>query len=168
MWTDREFGKTTFSNSKVHGANMGPIWSRQDPFWPHFGPVNFAIWIGQSFIIIFGGAVTLQWRRIIVMASQITGNSTVCSWACSRWQWRKHQSSALLALCERNPAGTGGFTAQRASNAESIFKPWFSVMNLRGDTQSIDCSTASLHSPNYSRQAKALYGVQRTGRFNGR
>ena len=30
--------------SKVHGANMGPIWGRQDPGGPHAGPMNFAIW----------------------------------------------------------------------------------------------------------------------------
>ena len=34
-------GKT---DSKVHGANMGPIWCRQDPDGPHVGPMNFAIW----------------------------------------------------------------------------------------------------------------------------
>ena len=28
---------------KVHGANMGPIWGRQDPGGPHAGPMNFAI-----------------------------------------------------------------------------------------------------------------------------
>ena len=31
-------------DSKVHGANMGPIWDRQDPGGPHVGPMNFAIW----------------------------------------------------------------------------------------------------------------------------
>ena len=31
--------------SKVHGANMGPIWGRQDPGGPHVGPMNFAIWV---------------------------------------------------------------------------------------------------------------------------
>ena len=31
-------------DSKVHGANMGPIWGRQDPGGPHVGPMNFAIW----------------------------------------------------------------------------------------------------------------------------
>ena len=31
-------------NSKVDGANMGPIWGRQDPDGPHLGPMNFAIW----------------------------------------------------------------------------------------------------------------------------
>ena len=31
-------------DSKVHGANMGFIWGRQDPGGPHVGPMNFAIW----------------------------------------------------------------------------------------------------------------------------
>ena len=31
-------------DSKVQGANMGPIWGRQDPGGPHVGPMNFAIW----------------------------------------------------------------------------------------------------------------------------
>ena len=31
-------------DSKVHEANMGPNWSRQDPGGPHVGPMNFAIW----------------------------------------------------------------------------------------------------------------------------
>ena len=30
-------------NSKVHGANMGPIWGLQDPGRPHVGPMNFTI-----------------------------------------------------------------------------------------------------------------------------
>ena len=34
-----------FPDNKVHGANMGPIWGRQDPRGPHYGPVNFAIWV---------------------------------------------------------------------------------------------------------------------------
>ena len=31
-------------DSKVHGANMGPIWGRQDSCGPHVGPMNFVIW----------------------------------------------------------------------------------------------------------------------------
>ena len=34
----------TIPDSMVHGANMGPIWGRQDPGGPHVGPMNFAIW----------------------------------------------------------------------------------------------------------------------------
>ena len=33
-----------FPDSKVHGANMGPTWGRQDPGGPHVGPINFAIY----------------------------------------------------------------------------------------------------------------------------
>ena len=29
-------------DSKDHGANMVPIWGRQDPCGPHVGPMNFA------------------------------------------------------------------------------------------------------------------------------
>ena len=32
-----------YPDSKVHGANMGPIWGRQDPGGPHVGPMDFAI-----------------------------------------------------------------------------------------------------------------------------
>ena len=38
------FGVHLDQDSKVHGANMGPIWGRQDPGGPHVGPMNFAIW----------------------------------------------------------------------------------------------------------------------------
>ena len=31
-------------DSKVHGANMGPIWVLSAPDGPHVGPMNFAIW----------------------------------------------------------------------------------------------------------------------------
>ena len=55
-----------------------------------------------------------------VMASQITSVSTVCSTVCSGADQRKHQSSVLLALCERNPPVTCGFPSQRASNMENV------------------------------------------------
>ena len=31
-------------DSKVHGANIGPIWGRQDPGGPQMSHVNLAIW----------------------------------------------------------------------------------------------------------------------------
>ena len=31
-------------DSKMHGANMGSIWGRQDSGGPHVGIMNFAIW----------------------------------------------------------------------------------------------------------------------------
>ena len=36
-------------DSKIHGANMGPIWGRQDPGGPHVGPMNLAIWDVNDF-----------------------------------------------------------------------------------------------------------------------
>ena len=35
-------------DSKVHGANMGPIWGRQDPVGPHVGPMNLVISVARS------------------------------------------------------------------------------------------------------------------------
>ena len=32
-----------YHESKVHGANTGPIWDRQDPDGPYIGPTNFVI-----------------------------------------------------------------------------------------------------------------------------
>ena len=37
-WTDAN------PDSKVHGANMGPIWGWQDSGGSHVGPMNLAIW----------------------------------------------------------------------------------------------------------------------------
>ena len=34
-----------YPDCKVHGANMGPTWDRQDPGGPHGGPMNFVIWV---------------------------------------------------------------------------------------------------------------------------
>ena len=34
-----------YPGSKVHGANVGPIWDWQDRGGPYVGPLNFAIWV---------------------------------------------------------------------------------------------------------------------------
>ena len=43
--------------SKVHGANMGPIWGPQDPGGPHVGPMNFLSgqvgWLSPSWVETF-------------------------------------------------------------------------------------------------------------------
>ena len=39
-------------DSKVHEANMGPIWGRQDPGGPQVGPMNFAIWVVRKMVAI--------------------------------------------------------------------------------------------------------------------
>ena len=44
-------------DNKVHGANMGPIWGRQDPGGPHVGSVNFAFWEciheGHGYVLLY-------------------------------------------------------------------------------------------------------------------
>ena len=40
-----------FPDSKVQGANMGPIWSRQNPGGPYVGPMSFALRVGHRWII---------------------------------------------------------------------------------------------------------------------
>ena len=34
-----------YPDSKIQGANMGPIWGRQDPGGPHVGPMNLVFWV---------------------------------------------------------------------------------------------------------------------------
>ena len=50
----------SFPESKVHEANMGTIWGRQNPSGPHVGPMNIAIWVfclhPHCFKIQFGNA----------------------------------------------------------------------------------------------------------------
>ena len=36
--------KNTAPESKVRGANRGPIWGRQDPGGPNVGLMSFVIW----------------------------------------------------------------------------------------------------------------------------
>ena len=46
IWGRQDPGGTYFGlmNFIVHVVNMGPIWGRQDPGGTHVGPMNFAIW----------------------------------------------------------------------------------------------------------------------------
>ena len=47
-------------DSKVHGANMGPIWGRQDPAGTHVGHMNFAILdIVASLVYILEGILSI-------------------------------------------------------------------------------------------------------------
>ena len=48
-----KFEPRAYPDSKVHGANMGPIWGWQDPGGPHVGPMNFAIWVILIYCIPF-------------------------------------------------------------------------------------------------------------------
>ena len=41
----------SYPDSKVHGANMGPILGRKGPGGPHVGPMNIAIWVSYQIFI---------------------------------------------------------------------------------------------------------------------
>ena len=44
LWQDSGY----YPGSKVHGANMGPIWVLSAPDGPHVGPMNLAIRVGVT------------------------------------------------------------------------------------------------------------------------
>ena len=43
-----------YPDSKVHGANMGPIWDRQVPGGPHVRPMNFTFWVVIHCYFVWG------------------------------------------------------------------------------------------------------------------
>ena len=58
------------TESKVHGADMGPIWGRQDPGGPHVGPMNLAIWAsyvitGKSKALIHSKSTRFQIQFVV-------------------------------------------------------------------------------------------------------
>ena len=65
----------TFPDNNVHGANIGPIWGRQDPGEPYVGPKKLAIWddIGLllSLIITHRALVSECWNmRFLVLCNK--------------------------------------------------------------------------------------------------
>ena len=74
----------TKPDSNVHGANMGPIWGRQDPGGPHVGPMNFAIWDNFK-CIFFNKNVWISikiWLNFVPMGpiSNITALVLIMAW----------------------------------------------------------------------------------------
>ena len=67
-----------FPDSKVHGANMGPIWGRQDPGGPHVGPMNFATWVVFLFFLIFWNLRISVWTKSIQIIDKIPKGLSHC------------------------------------------------------------------------------------------
>ena len=69
---------TPYPDSKVHGANTGSIWGRQDPGGPHVGPMNFAIWVVSRGIpkpairIANDVSTAMQWNSLTNFKSTLT------------------------------------------------------------------------------------------------
>ena len=51
---------STIPDSKVQGANMGPIRGRQDPGGPHVGPMNIAIWDMVGYFVSRGQLIGIK------------------------------------------------------------------------------------------------------------
>ena len=85
-----------FPDSKVHGANMGPIWGRQDLGGPQVGPMNFAI-----LVIKFSHAMRDHYSKAHLMRTALTTKCREISRDIfGHFEWR-HQSRALV----RSPKG---------------------------------------------------------------
>ena len=85
-------------DSKVHGANMGPIWGRQAPGGPHVGPMNFAIWEAFSLLLprtLFPCSLKISesWRNhtllIITLRLRLHGSHFLIQNFQSYFSWMK-------------------------------------------------------------------------------
>ena len=79
-------------DNKVHVANVGPTWGRQDPGGPHVGPVNLAIWeCRQRFQIHFLDSCCI-WLKfhcdLLPRVQWVVNNMSllVKCFAMTRWQ----------------------------------------------------------------------------------
>ena len=67
---------------------------------------------------------TLQRRNVYAMTSKSTATRLFIQHSVAQADSnRKHQSSALLAICEGNPPVIGGFPSQKASTAAYVSMP---------------------------------------------
>ena len=78
----------TYPDSKVCGANMVPIWGRQDPGGPHVGLMNLAIWV------VLTSIKHLFVRCIILYSSNIS----IFNYMISRIDRQCHRNYSCLIL----------------------------------------------------------------------
>ena len=62
-------------DSKVHGANMGPILGQQDPVWPYVDPMKLATWEVQLHRSVFIDEI-----RVSIITAQIQNNQCHGCW----------------------------------------------------------------------------------------
>ena len=90
-------------------------------------------WNIQIAMPIYANSHVLQWNHMSIMASQITGNSTINSTISSCWQHWEPQNHPLLTLCEGNPLVTSQFPVNRGSSEESTFMTSSCQVNIHPD-----------------------------------
>ena len=87
----------TVIESKFHGANMGPIWGRQDPGGPHVGPMNFAIWVFVSPVCAVSNMFELNYSIKYPQHGKLNSIkllAMVLQWQCTR----QNRSKYLIIL----------------------------------------------------------------------
>ena len=80
--------------SKVHGANMGPIWGRQDPGGPHVGPMNLAIRVYMSYISL--AHHTAQMNPVVFIFHK--ANASPASWVANVFPEERSHSSLFTRV----------------------------------------------------------------------
>ena len=141
--------KDTFvtPDSKVHGANMGPIWGRQDPGGPHVRPMNLVVWdvtLSQFITFVEYDFISSTKRLWFPCFGDATLHvSSIHNAGISlHWRHNNHQPHdcflhrlfrrrskqiskfRVTGLCAGNSPDIGEFPAQMASNAENVSIWW--------------------------------------------
>ena len=80
--------EVTHPDSKVRGANVGPIWGRQDPGGPHVDPMNLAIWALANCSRDICLEIFIQAMHLKLSASNGLINHLVTEW--QHWQELGH------------------------------------------------------------------------------
>ena len=124
----------TDPDNKIHGANMGPTWGRQDPGGPHVGPMNLVIW-GCS------GDATCNSGHVIVLLILEYPHGTEVGFLIlklHRWRIRHHYHHYLMMwLCGMTGDGNadGDFNDVAKSNhhpnGEQHHFLWFLLTGFR-------------------------------------
>ena len=89
-----------FPDSKIHGANMGATWGRQDPGGPHVGPMNLAIRELISCAKNFSSIMKcLRWNQIPHHLRNMTSKNLKTNWNHVNFNLTKCQHTVLFQLC---------------------------------------------------------------------
>ena len=85
-----------YPDSKVHGANMYPIWGWQDPGGPHVGPMNFAIWVPDP-------GLTYRFRLVPTLESHANYSHESTQHTLSGWWLETALQAVMNIICYMEP-----------------------------------------------------------------
>ena len=91
-----------YPDSKVHGANMGPIWGRQDPGGPRVGHMNFVIWVLLYIWAQYRFVCHLYPTHVHSLLAYVKLKETV-QWCHMRLWCTKSSASGLFVIARQSP-----------------------------------------------------------------